>query len=40
MATFPTNPDASALDGSEIVPITQGGVDKKTTIENIGIASS
>jgi hypothetical protein len=31
MATFPTNPDANPLDGSEIIPITQGGVDKKTT---------
>ncbi|KAF1706298.1 hypothetical protein [Pseudoxanthomonas sacheonensis] len=31
MATFATNPAASPLDGSEIIPITQGGVDKRTT---------
>jgi hypothetical protein len=35
MATFPTNPAADALDGSEIVPVTQGGVDKKTTTQDI-----
>jgi hypothetical protein len=35
MATFSTNPAATALDGSEVVPLTQGGVDKKTTAQDI-----
>lgn len=35
MATFPGNPAADPLTGAEIVPITQGGVDKRTTVENI-----
>lgn len=39
MATFPTNPAASALDGSEIVPLTQGGTDKRTTVQEISDAN-
>lgn len=35
MATFPTNPDASALIGDEVIPCTQGGVDKRTTPDAI-----
>lgn len=35
MATFPTNPAATALVGDEIVPLTQGGVDKRTTAQDI-----
>jgi len=39
MATFPTNPAASALDGTEIVPLTQGGTDKRTTVQGIADAN-
>lgn len=35
MATFPTNPAATALVGDEIVPLTQGAVDKRTTAQGI-----
>lgn len=35
MATFAGNPVATLLTGSEIVPITQGGVDKRTTTQEI-----
>ncbi len=35
MATFPTNPAVTALVGDEIVPVTQGGVDKRTTAQDI-----
>lgn len=36
MATFSGNPAAGPLDGTEIIPITQGGVDKRTTPNEIG----
>lgn len=35
MATFAGNPAADPLTGAEIVPITQGGVDKRTTTQGI-----
>lgn len=35
MATFAGNPAATALTGTEIVPLTQGGVDKRTTTQDI-----
>lgn len=35
MATFAGNPAATSLTGTEIVPITQGGVDKRTTTQEI-----
>lgn len=35
MATFSGNPAADPLTGVEIVPITQGGVDKRTTTQAI-----
>jgi len=35
MATFPTNPAATTLVGDEIVPLTQGAVDKRTTTQGI-----
>lgn len=35
MATFAGNPAATALTGAEIVPLTQGGVDKRTTTQDI-----
>lgn len=38
MATFAGNPAATPLTGAEIVPITQGGVDKRTTVGQIGDA--
>lgn len=39
MATFPTNPDASPLDGTEVVPLTQAGVDKKVTTQKLADAN-
>lgn len=35
MATFPGNPAADPLTGAEIVPLTQGGIDKRTTTQDI-----
>lgn len=40
MATFAGNPAATALTGLEIVPITQGGVDKRTTTQEIADLSA
>lgn len=37
---FPNLPAAGVLTGAEIVPITQAGVDKRTTISGIGEAAS
>lgn len=39
MATFSGNPAADPLGGAEIVPITQGAVDKRTTIQQIADAN-
>lgn len=39
MATFVGNPAATALTGAEIVPISQGGVDKRTTAQQIADAN-
>lgn len=36
MATFAGNPAAGPLDGTEVIPINQGGVDKRTTPNEIG----
>lgn len=32
---FPNLPEAAPLTGSEIVPLTQGGVDRRTTVQDI-----
>lgn len=39
MATFAGNPPASALNGTEIVPISQSGTDKRTTVQGIADAN-
>ncbi len=40
MATFATNPAVSSLDGTEAVPLSQGGIDKRATTQAIADLAS